>query len=152
MLLQQGAICGHTQNLSSLNSVWRGQDYCRGSCLNLQYCSASTPPGTEIVSSLTSPKGREHKRLCSLGPGTGLEWDLCSLHPPSTLPTSPQPLPVLQCSKEAQEVASNPWKRMHANLTLSDLKRVRALPWQEKPLKNPENTDCDVGNTLLAEP
>lgn len=82
-------------------------------CINLKYCSASTPPGSEIVSSLTSLKGREHKRLCSLGPGTGLEWDLCPLQPPSTLPTSPQPLPVLRCSKEAQEVASSPWKRMH---------------------------------------
>lgn len=41
---------------------------------------------------------------------------------------------------------------MHANFKLSDLKRLRALPWQEKPLKYPENTNSDVGNALLAEP
>lgn len=66
-------------------------------------------------------------------PGTGYAAEMGPLPPPSrsTLPT----LPALQCSREAQKPSSSPWKRRHANSKLSDHKRVRALPWQEKPLK-----------------
>lgn len=65
----------------------------------------------------------------------------------------PTPPPrTLEGSREAREVTSSPWEKLHANPKLSDPKRVRALPWQEKPLRNPENTGHDVGNALLAEP
>lgn len=77
----------------------------------------------------------------------GLEWALCLL-----LPEHTAYLPALQYSRKAKETAIRPWKRPHVKSKLSDLERVRVLPWQEKPLKNPENTGHDIGSTLLAEP
>lgn len=71
---------------------------------------------------------------------------------PLASPSTPHPTCSADCSREVQEVASSPWKRLHANSKLSDIERVRALPWQKKSLRNPENTGCDAGNTLLAEP
>lgn len=119
-----------------------------GYCINLKHCSGSTPPSKETVSSPILPRERENTGGCAVGAWAGAGTG--RLPPPSwsALPT----IPVLQCYREAQETASSPWKRLCANSKLSDLKRVRALPWQEKPLKNPENTGRDIGSALLAEP
>jgi hypothetical protein len=47
--------------------------------------------------------------------------------------------------------SQQPLEEPVSNFQLSDLTRLRALPWQENHLKNPENPGCDVGNALLAE-
>lgn len=71
------------------------------------------------------------------GLGRELEWTLCPIHPQAHCTL----LAMTDCPREAQEVARSPWERLHANAKLSDLERVSALPWQKKPLRNPENTD-----------
>ena len=83
-------------------------------------------------------------------PGTWVE----ALKGPSVPSIPEHTAPHLHCRlfQGSTRGSQQPWKRLHANSKLSDLKRVRALPWQKKPLRNPENADCDAGNTLLAEP
>lgn len=96
-----------------LNSVWRGQAYCRGYYINVQHCSASTPPGGRRVLSFISSQG-ELQEPCNQGPGLGAERISAGSYPlrHTLTPSHLLPIPIPHCSVPEARVAKQPWKSL----------------------------------------
>lgn len=108
-------------------------------------------------SSSTLPRRRAVRRRHSQGPGHRAQsWSGASApqHMPPVPPDTPSPgtLHSLHGRGFAGGTGGSqqPWERHLANSKLSDLERVKVLPWQKKLPRNPENIGRDVGYKLLA--
>lgn len=125
--------------------------------MNLSHCSGSIPPRKRTTHLPLCLGGEQSGEGIARGQGIGhrvgvglLLPNICPRSPHTHLPQAHCTLCMAEGLQAAQEAASSPGKRHLANSKLSDLERVKVLPWQKKLPRNPENIGRDVGYKLLA--